>query len=57
MSGSILHRTHGYGPDRSETMARLGTLEREGAVFALHSDYPQVAVPMLPLTAAYAAVV
>lgn len=53
---SLLHRIHAYGPDRSETMARLGTLEREGVTFALHSDYPQVAVPMLPLTAVYTAV-
>jgi predicted amidohydrolase YtcJ len=53
---SLLHRTNAYGPDRSETLARLGTLEREGVIFALHSDYPQVAVPMLPLTAVSAAV-
>ncbi|MCL1066703.1 amidohydrolase [Shewanella olleyana] len=53
---SLLHRDHAYGPDRSETVARLGTLEREGVTFALHSDYPQVVVPMLPLTAVYAAV-
>lgn len=53
---SLLHSTQAYGPDRSETMARLGTLEREGVTFAIHSDYPQVAVPMLPLTAVYTAV-
>lgn len=53
---SLLHRTHAYGPDRSDTMARLATLEREGVIFAFHSDYPQVAVPMLPLTAVYTAV-
>lgn len=53
---ALLHRTHAYGPDRSETTARLATLEREGVTFALHSDYPQVIVPMLPLTAVYAAV-
>ena len=53
---SLLHSAHAYGPDRSETMARLGTLEREGVVFALHSDYAQVAVPLSPLTAVYAAV-
>ncbi len=53
---SLLHRTHAYGPDRSESFARLGSLEREGVTFALHSDYPQVVVPMLPLTAVYTAV-
>ncbi|MCL1067406.1 amidohydrolase [Shewanella olleyana] len=53
---SLLHRDHAYGPDRSETVGRLGTLEKEGVIFALHSDYPQVVVPMLPLTAVYAAV-
>ncbi|MFR9798552.1 amidohydrolase [Streptomyces sp. MS06] len=53
---ALLHRSHAYGPDRSDTFARLGTLEREGVTFALHSDYPQVAVPLLPLTAVWAAV-
>ena len=43
---SLLHRTNAYGPDRSEVVARLGTLEREGITFALHSDYPQVVVPL-----------
>lgn len=52
---ALLHRTHAYGPDRSDTVARLGTLQREGVIFALHSDYPQVVVPMLPLTAVYTA--
>lgn len=53
---SLLHRNHAYGPDRSDCVARLGSLEREGVTFALHSDYPQVVVPMHPLTAVYAAV-
>lgn len=53
---SLLHRTHCYGPDRAETVARLGTLEREGVPFAMHSDYPQVVVPMLPLSAVTGAV-
>ena len=53
---SLLHRTNAYGPDRSEVVARLGTLEREGITFALHSDYPQVVVPLEPLTVAWAAV-
>ena len=53
---ALLHTTHGYGPDRSQATARLRTLESEGVYFCLHSDYPQVVVPMLPLTAVYAAV-
>ncbi len=53
---SILHSEHGYGPDRSEALARLGSLEREGVVFALHSDYSLVVVPLHPLTAAWVAV-
>lgn len=53
---SLLHRTHAYGPDRADTVARVGTLEREGVTFAFHSDYPQVVVPMLPLSAVSGAV-
>ena len=53
---SLLHRMHSYGPDRAETVARLGTLEREGVTFAIHSDYPQVVVPMLPLSGVTGAV-
>ncbi|AOS97587.1 N-substituted formamide deformylase precursor [Microbulbifer aggregans] len=53
---SLLHRTHAYGPDRAETVARLSSLEREGVTFAFHSDYPQVVVPMLPLSAVAGAV-
>lgn len=53
---SLLHSKEGYGPDRSEAVARLGTLEREGVIFALHSDFGLVVVPMHPLTAAWAAV-
>lgn len=55
-SRSQLHSNHAFGPDRSEALARLGTLEREGVVFALHSDYPQVVVPMDPLAAVWTAV-
>lgn len=51
-----LHSTHGFGPDRSEAIARLGSLEREGVTFALHSDYSLVVTPMHPLTAAWIAV-
>jgi predicted amidohydrolase YtcJ len=53
---SQLHSDVGYGPDRSEAMARLASLEREGVVFALHSDFSLVVVPMHPLTAAWVAV-
>jgi len=53
---SQLHSEQGFGPDRSEAVARLGSLEREGVVFALHSDFSLVVVPMHPLTAAWAAV-
>lgn len=53
---SQLHSDHAYGPDRSQAVARLGSLDREGVVFGLHSDYPQVVVPMHPLTAVWIAV-
>ncbi|KQW20967.1 amidohydrolase [Afipia sp. Root123D2] len=53
---SQLHSEQGFGPDRSEAVARLGSLEREGVVFALHSDYSLVLVPLHPLTAAWIAV-
>lgn len=53
---SQLHSEQGFGPDRSEAIARLGSLAREGVVFALHSDFSLVVVPMHPLTAAWAAV-
>lgn len=53
---SQLHSAVGYGPDRSEAVGRLGSLEREGVIFALHSDFSLVVVPMHPLTAAWVAV-
>lgn len=53
---SQLHSEEGFGPDRSEAIARLASLEREGVIFALHSDYSLVLVPLHPLTAAWAAV-
>lgn len=53
---SQLHSEVGYGPDRSEALARLRSLEREGVVFGLHSDFSLVAVPMHPLTAVWIAV-
>lgn len=53
---SDIHADHGFGPDRTETTARLGSLVRAGATFALHSDYNLVVAPMHPLTAAWVAV-
>lgn len=53
---SQLHSRQGFGPDRSEAVARLGSLEREGVVFALHSDFSLVVAPMHPLLAAWVAV-
>ncbi|MCH2635569.1 MAG: amidohydrolase [Acidimicrobiales bacterium] len=51
-----LHSDHGFGPDRSEATARLGSLERAGAPFALHSDFNLVVTPLSPLLAAWCAV-
>lgn len=53
---ALLHSDNAYGPDRANTFGSLASLEREGVIFALHSDYPQVVVPMKPLTAVWAAV-
>ncbi|MCP3856410.1 MAG: amidohydrolase family protein [Actinomycetia bacterium] len=53
---SLLHSDSGFGPDRAEATARLGSLERAGAMFTLHSDYNLVVGPMAPLTAAWVAV-
>jgi predicted amidohydrolase YtcJ len=53
---SQLHANNSYGPDRAEAFGRYGSLAREGVTFALHSDYPQVVVPMLPLTAVWTVV-
>jgi len=52
---SQVHADQGYGPDRSEAVARLGSLEREGVTFAIHSDYALVPVPMSPLVGAWVA--
>lgn len=51
-----IHDRQGFGPDRAEATARLGSLEREGVVFALHSDFSLVVAPMHPLTAVWIAV-
>ena len=53
---SQIHAESGFGPDRSETTARLGSLVDAGATFVLHSDYNLVVAPMHPLTAAWIAV-
>jgi len=53
---SQIHADSGFGPDRSEATARLGSLVRAGATFALHSDYNLVVAPMHPLTAVWVAV-
>ncbi len=53
---SQIHATQGFGPDRAEATARLGSLEREGVVFALHSDFSLVLSPIHPLTAVWIAV-
>ena len=53
---SNIHNDHGFGPDRTESTARLGSLVDAGAKFALHSDYNLVVAPMHPLTAAWIAV-
>ena len=52
----MIHAEQGFGPDRAEATARLGSLEREGVVFALHSDFSLVLTPIHPLTAAWIAV-
>lgn len=52
----LLHSQHGFGPDRSEATARLGSLESAGAHFCIHSDYNLVVAPMAPLLGAWIAV-
>jgi predicted amidohydrolase YtcJ len=47
-----MHADAGFGPDRSETTARLGSLVRAGAPFALHSDFNLVVTPLSPLLVA-----
>lgn len=51
----LLHSEAGFGPDRSEATARLGSLERAGASFCIHSDYNLVVCPMAPLHGAWIA--
>ncbi|MFT7600041.1 MAG: putative amidohydrolase YtcJ [Acidimicrobiales bacterium] len=47
-----MHADAGFGPDRSEATARLGSLERAGAFYALHSDFNLVVSPLSPLLVA-----
>ncbi len=53
---ALIHADSGFGPDRAEATARLGTLQQAGVTFALHSDFNLVVGPMAPLTAAWVAV-
>ena len=47
-----MHSDAGFGPDRSEATARLGSLAAAGAQFAIHSDFNLVVTPLSPLTVA-----
>lgn len=51
----LMHSNLGYGPDRSEATARLGSLKRARAHFCIHSDFNLVVVPMAPLQGAWIA--
>lgn len=48
---SDIYSSQWLGPDRGSQMVRLGSLERHGVPFALHSDAPMA--PLSPLTLAY----
>ncbi len=48
---SDIYSEQWLGPDRGSQMVRLGSLERAGVPFALHSDSPMA--PLSPLTLAY----
>jgi hypothetical protein len=50
---SDIYSDQWLGPDRGSQMVRLGSLERLGVPFALHSDSPMA--PLSPLTLAWAA--
>jgi predicted amidohydrolase YtcJ len=47
-----MHADAGFGPDRSESTARLGSLVAAGAQFAIHSDFNLVVTPLSPLSVA-----
>jgi predicted amidohydrolase YtcJ len=53
---SLIHSEQAFGPDRAEATARLGSLEREGVTFALHSDFSLVVAPLDPLLSVWIAV-
>jgi predicted amidohydrolase YtcJ len=53
---SQIHSEQAFGPDRAEATARLGSLEREGVTFALHSDFSLVVAPLDPLLSVWIAV-
>ena len=53
---ALLHADSGFGFDRAEATARLGSLEREGVIFALHSDFSLVLTPISPMAAVWIAV-
>jgi hypothetical protein len=50
---SEIYSDNWLGPDRGSQMVRLGSLERLGVPFALHSDCPMA--PLDPLTLAWSA--
>ncbi len=50
---SDIYSAQWLGPDRGEQMVRLGSLERLGVPFTLHSDMPMA--PLSPLTLAWTA--
>lgn len=50
---SDMYAEHWLGPDRAAQMVRLGSVERTGIPFALHSDAPMA--PLEPLTLAWTA--
>ena len=50
---SDIYAERWLGPDRAGQMVRLGSLERLGVPFTLHSDCPMA--PLEPLTLAWAA--
>jgi predicted amidohydrolase YtcJ len=51
---SDIYSDRWLGPDRGQQMVRLGSLQRNGVPFALHSDCPMG--PLEPLTLAWSAV-
>lgn len=53
---ALLHADSGFGFDRAEATARLGSLQREGVIFALHSDFSLVLTPISPMAAVWIAV-